>query len=171
MLVLGNPYVTAFWQLFPLWMFFIERVYLTIRPSSQDSGYRTVQTMHATLFLITATAHFYSLGPIILAGDHARIRAFFLPSLSPTPVSAPVPVRALHLVQWDMVFVWLSTLFASLWTAKSVSHFFRILLWIAVGAGVLGPGATFAIISAWRERHLNGAHASKGKKRTEEKQD
>ena len=170
MLVLDNPYATAFWQLFPLWMFFIERVYLAIRPSSQDSGYRTVQTMHATLFLIAVTAHFYFISPMLLAGDYAKTRALFIPSLNATPKSAPAEVGALHVIQWDMIFVCVSTLLTFLWTAKSVGHFFGILFWSAIGGGVLGPGATFAAISAWREWRLNGG-AGKEEKSMEEKQD
>ena len=170
MLVSDNPYATAFWQPFPLWMFFIERIYLAIRPSDPSSGYRTVQIMHATLFLIAATAHFYFMGPIMLEGDLARIRALFIPPLNATPKSAPAEVVILHFIQWDMMFVCLSTLLAYLWMAKSMRHFFEILLWLVVGGGVLGPGAALAIVSAWREQRLN-AGVGKAKKHTEEKQD
>lgn len=170
MLVLDNPYAAAFWQPFPLWMFIIERAYLAIRPSTrQNSGYRTIQAMHATLFLIAAVAHFYFMGPIMLAGDHARTRALFIPSLNATPKSAPAEVGVLHFIQWDVIFVSLSTLLASLWTAKSVGQFFGMLIWFVVGGGILGPGATLVVISAWRERRLNGG-ASKGEKH-QEKQD
>ena len=171
MLVMDNPYYTAFWQPFPLWMLIAQLVHLFVRPSSRhpQSGYRTIHATYISLFLFSAIPHVYFMVPIIIAGDYARFQSLYLPSLAVPDVSSTVQVVVLDVIQWDLIFFSASTILASLWTAKSATQFFGIIIWSGVASIAFGPGAAIAGAFAWREKMLNagveGEVAEQKKKR------
>jgi len=155
MMTMDNPWVTAIWQPFPLWMFIAQHAYLIARSGHSQSGYQTVQTTYIILFLLSAIPHIYLLGPTIVAADHARFKALFVPSLAAPDASSTVQAAVLDFIQWDVVFVSLSTFLASLWTAKSITQFVAMIVWFVVAGAVFGLGSALVGVFAWRERLLN----------------
>ncbi|KZP29827.1 hypothetical protein FIBSPDRAFT_946343 [Athelia psychrophila] len=154
MLLMDNPYATAFWQPFPIWIFIAQHGYLAIRPRSARSGYKTTQAAYIAGFLTGAISHMYYAAPTLLAGDFVGYHAALLPDLA-IDASSTVQAAALGLLQWDILFVDLSTLCACLWTAEDLAEFVGIIAWLAVGSIVVGPGAAVVAIFAFRERKLN----------------
>lgn len=170
MLVMNNPYVTAIWQPFPLWMFAAQYLHLAFRPSSRypQSGYRTVQATYIILFLFSAIPHIYFVGPIIMAGDFSKLGALFVPSLAVPDTSSTVQAGVLDMIQWDLIFTLAPTILASLWTAKSMTQFLWIIVWFGVASLAFGPGAAVVGVFAWREGVLNagvGGEAVEEKKK------
>lgn len=165
MLVLDNPYATAIWQPFPLWMFIAQHVYSTIRRPSQNaqSGYLTVQATHLILFLLSAIPHIIYVGPIVAAGDSARLKALFVPSLAVPHENLSLQIGVLDFIQWDIIFVSVSTLLACLWTARSVTQFIVMIGWFAVAGVLFGPGAGLIGVFAWREAALNASLEDRNK--------
>jgi len=157
MLVMDNPYVTALWQPFPLWMFAAQYVHLAFRPSSRypESGYRTIQATYIFLFLFSAIPHIYFVGTIIIAGDYARLGALFVPSLAAPDTSSTIQAAVLDFIQWDIIFALVSMILASLWTAKTITQFLWMSVWFGVAGVVFGPGAAVAGVFSWREGVLN----------------
>ncbi|KAF7972110.1 hypothetical protein HWV62_18940 [Athelia sp. TMB] len=157
MLLMDNPYATAFWQPFPLWIFLAQHAYLAIRPraGSAKSGYMTIQSAYTAVFLTAGVSHMYYAAPMLLAGEFAAYSAQLTPDLA-IDASSTVQAASLGLLQWDILFVQLSTLCACLWTAQSTTEFVGIIGWLAVGAVTVGPAASVAAIFAHRERKLNG---------------
>jgi hypothetical protein len=155
MLTVDNPWITAIWQPFPLWMFTTQQTYLFLRSRDSRSGYRTIQFTYIILFLLSALPHIYLLGPTIVAGDHARLKALFVPSLAVPDVSSTVQVGVLDFIQWDIVLTSFSTFLALLWTVKSITQFIVMTVWLVVAGVVFGPGSAFVGVFAWREGVLN----------------
>lgn len=158
MLVMENPNITAIWPGFPLWMLIAQHAHLLFRPSSRypESGYRTVQATYIFLFLFSAIPHIYFTSTTIIAGDYARFQSLYVPSLAVPDASLSVSAAMLDVMQWDLIFVFASAILASLWTAKSTTHFFRMVLWFGAAGLAFGPGAAIAGAFAWREGVLNG---------------
>lgn len=159
MLVMDNPYYTAFWPPFPLWMSIAQLSHLFFRPSSRypESGYRTIQATYNLLFLFSAIPHIYFVGIVIIAGDYSRFKRLYLPSLAVPDVSSAVQAVVLDVIQWDLIFVFGSTILASLWTTKSFKQFFGMIVWYVVAGVAFGPGAAIAGAFVWREKMLNAS--------------
>lgn len=157
MLMMDNPYYTAFWPSYPLCMLIAQLAHLFFRPSSRypQSGYRTIQATYILLFLSSAVPHIYFMGTIVAAGDYARFKTLYVPSLAVPDVSSTIQVVMLDMIQWDLIFVFASTILASLWTAKSMSQFFGMIVWFGVASVAFGPGAAIAGVFSWREGMLN----------------
>lgn len=155
MLLMNNPYATAFWQPFPIWISIAQHGYLAIRPRTVRSGYKTTQAAYTAAFLTGAISHMYYAAPTLLVGDFAGYHAAHLPDLAIDASSSTVQTASLGLIQWDILFVGLSTLCGCLWTAKHLAEFAGIIAWLVVGSIFVGPGAAVVAIFALRERKLN----------------
>ncbi|KAJ7090328.1 hypothetical protein B0H15DRAFT_259912 [Mycena belliarum] len=155
LIVLQDSYVTALWQLFPLWQFLAQSAHLTFRrPSAHpDSGYSWVSALYLGAFIISSSTH---LGTMAKAKTFAGMKAFFLPSVTPLTSAAP-NMQALDLFQWDAVFAFISTLLGTMWFARNGTQAICIALWNVIGSFVVGPGAVIAIIALWREAHLHSS--------------
>jgi hypothetical protein len=106
------------------------------------------------LFFLSAIPHIYFLGPTVVAGDHARLNALFVPSFAAPDASSTVQAGVLDFIQWDVIIVLLSTFLASLWTAKTITQFAVMVSWFAVAGVLLGPGSALVGVFAWREGML-----------------
>lgn len=164
MLTLDNVYATAFWQPFPLWMYVAHKLYIAVRPSTSASGYVTTQFTYGLVFLISTALHVYYMGPIILAQDHAAYNAQFVPSWQGLPITTKLPASVLDFIQWDIVFVSVSTFLASLWTVESFLGALGVVAWFVVSSVAFGPGAALAGVYMYREGALNSAAGKRNKK-------
>jgi hypothetical protein len=74
MLVLKDPYVTAIWQIYPVYVTIAHFLHLQIRPASQysQSGYRIIQALFIGCFIISSSTHISIVWPIINDYDFQR---------------------------------------------------------------------------------------------------
>jgi hypothetical protein len=155
MLTMNSPWFTAIWQVFPLWMFIAQHAYLWIRPRHPQSGYRTIQGTYIFLFFLSAMPHIYLLGPAIVAGDHAKLRALFVPSLAAPDISSTTSAGVLEFIQWDFILAAFSAFLVSFWIAKSILQFAAMTVWFVVAGVLFGMGSALVGVFAWREGVLN----------------
>ncbi|KAJ6488520.1 hypothetical protein C8R47DRAFT_482572 [Mycena vitilis] len=154
LLTLRDPHVTALWQLFPLWQFLAQGAHLLVRPARRsgvqpaDAGWGWVQALYIGAFVLSSSMHVATLAAA------PSLRAVFLPSIAPRVGVAP-ELKALDLLQWDVIFAFGSTLLATLWFARTTRQLAGILLWNVVGSVVVGPGAAIAAVALWRESYLH----------------
>src|ERR1700761_5615649 len=105
----ANPYVIAVWQLFPLWIWLIQFIWLAIRPfilgPASPSGYKVVQAIYVLNFLASAISHL----TIVLSNLYhpAVLGDFFFPPISASRPSANalLAVGATQFLQWDGLIV------------------------------------------------------------------
>lgn len=155
MLTMNSPWFTAIWQVFPLWMFIAQHAYLWIRPRHPQSGYRTIQGTYIFLFFLSAMPHIYLLGPAIVAGDHAKLRALFVPTLAAPDISSTTSAGVLEFIQWDFILAAFSAFLVSFWIAKSILQFAAMTVWFVVAGVLFGIGSALVGVFAWREGVLN----------------
>lgn len=158
MFILKDPTVTAIWQFFPLWASIAGWIHLKLRPiaSAPESGYVTIQMMHAAMFVIASSTHAAATWPSLQTKDINALKALFLPSISMLdPATTSAELAAKDLLQWDATFAFGSTILASLWFAGSIKDLLAILAWYTVAIPVVGPGAAITGVLFWRESKLN----------------
>ncbi|KAJ6608636.1 hypothetical protein B0H10DRAFT_521872 [Mycena sp. CBHHK59/15] len=153
LLVLQDSYVTALWQLFPLWQFLAQSAHLFFRrPSAHpESAYSSVLALYIGLFIVSSSIH---IGTLSKTTDLESIKAVFLPSLTPLTSVEP-SLKVLDLLQWDGFFGFVSTLLGTVWFARTAQQAVCIMLWNVVGSVLVGPGAAIAAVALWRETHLH----------------
>ncbi|KAJ7491267.1 hypothetical protein FB451DRAFT_636562 [Mycena latifolia] len=164
LLVLQDPYVTALWQLFPLWQFLAQCAHLFFRrPSAHSgSGYSWVGALYLGAFIVASSTH---LGTMAKAKDLEGVKAIFLPSVAPLTSAAP-NMKVLDLLQWDGTFAFASTLLGTLWFARNSRQAICIALWNVVGSVVVGPGAAIAAVALWRESYLHSESSTEEKEKS-----
>ncbi|KAJ7349127.1 hypothetical protein DFH08DRAFT_959311 [Mycena albidolilacea] len=153
LLMLEDPYVTALWQLFPVWQLAAQAGHLLVRPAKPGpgvpaNGFGWVQAFYVVTFVVGSSIH---VGTLFAAPS---LRDVFLPSVAPRIGEAP-ELNVLNLLQWDAVFAFGSTLLATVWFARTTSQALTIVLWNIVGSVVVGPGAAIAAVALWRESYLH----------------
>lgn len=156
MLILQDPYVTAIWQAFPLWMSLAQFIHILFRPSHRypESGYRTVQATYLIVFMLSSSSHIATIWPRI--DDHAALKQLFVPSLSaPNPQAFTLEMGALDFLQWDATMSYASTILATFWFARNAKEFLVLIAWYTAAVGAFGPGAAIAGVFLWREALLN----------------
>jgi hypothetical protein len=86
-LMLQDPYVTALWQLLPLWQQLAQSTHLLIRrPSAHpESGYSWIRALYIGVFIMASSTH---IGAVAKAKTLDNIKAVFLPSVAPPLTSA-----------------------------------------------------------------------------------
>ncbi|KAJ6606436.1 hypothetical protein DFH09DRAFT_1017435 [Mycena vulgaris] len=165
LLVLQDPYVTALWQLFPLWQFLAQSAHILVRrPSAHPgSGYSWVSALYLGAFIIASSTH---IGTVAKARNLEGIKDVFLPSVAPLTSAAP-NMKVLDLLQWDGVFAFASTLLGTLWFARTSRQALGLTLWNVVGSALVGPGAAIAAVALWREAYLHSSTEEKPKEKSE----
>jgi len=145
----------AFWQVFPVWMAITNTTYNLLRSkrAHQRSGYATTQSVYIIIFIITTFAHvsmLRSYGFSVWRVIEAQKPTWALPT-SPEVTASDM---ATHFLQWDLIFLFVSSILAFLWFARNLSQAIGILAWYAVVALTLGPGAALSTAFMWRELNL-----------------
>ncbi|KAJ7736524.1 hypothetical protein B0H14DRAFT_502142 [Mycena olivaceomarginata] len=153
LLMLEDPYVTALWQLFPVWQLIAQAGHLLVRPAKPGpgvpaNGFGWVQAFYIITFIVGSSIH---VGTLFATPS---LRDVFLPSVAPRIGEAP-ELNVLNLLQWDAVFAFGSTLLATVWFARTTGQALTIVLWNVVGSVVVGPGAAIAAVALWRESYLH----------------
>jgi hypothetical protein len=165
MFILQGPFVTAFWSLFPVWLWMAHAAHLFIRPSSRynTSGYWTVQATFIFTFIASAISH---IAVIWTVKDFASLRDLYVPPIvAPDPATTTLQLAAHVLLQWDLVFALGSNLLGTLWFARNAEQVVLIAVWNVIATVVVGPGAAVSGVLLWRERTLNGAPEEVSKKK------
>ena len=148
MLVMDDFYVTAIWQLYPIYISFAQFLYPQFRSSTQ-SGYRVMQAIYLGCFMISSSVHIAAVWPILK--DVNAVKALLMPSFAPLPISNEVHFYALEFLKWDVLFAYTSSALAMLWFANNAKQVFGIILWSTFAIPLLGFGATVMGIAIWKD--------------------
>ncbi|KAJ7837085.1 hypothetical protein B0H14DRAFT_2589425 [Mycena olivaceomarginata] len=147
------PYVTALWQLFPVWQLIAQAGHLLVRPAKPEpgvpaNGFGWVQAFYIVTFLVGSSIH---VGTLFAAPS---LRDVFLPSVAPRIGEAP-ELNVLNLLQWDAVFAFGSTLLATVWFGAhhKPSTYHRIVECRREHRGWTRCG--IAAVALWRESYLH----------------
>ncbi|KII88935.1 hypothetical protein PLICRDRAFT_53437 [Plicaturopsis crispa FD-325 SS-3] len=157
MFVLNDPYVTAIWQPFPVWMSLAQFVHRQFSRGT-ESGHDIVRNTYFLLFLASFTAHSFYIWPLML-NDHETLQHLFTPTLIRSAAEAKLfsfEDSVLNFILWDAGFAAISTLVASFWLAASFTQLLALAVWWVVAPLAFGPGAAIAGVFMWRENVLNG---------------
>jgi hypothetical protein len=161
MFIATNPYVTAFWQAFPLWMYISQLLFLSMRPVSLASGTSTIYITYIALFLLSALPHIYLLAPILFTSPNPSktFKTLFLPSLDLLdPSSTTIDEGVMDFIKWDYTMMLVSTFAATVWVAgRGLKNIVVLVIWWAVSILLFGAGASLAGVFWWRERLLHEA--------------
>jgi hypothetical protein len=154
MLALQDPYVTAIWQLYPVYVCSTHFLHLQIRPASQysQSGYKTIQGLFVGCFIISSSIHISIVWPMI--NDYDTLRAFFIPSVSMLDPSTDLTLQTFNLLKWDFAFSFASVVIASLWFASNLKQFIGIIAWYIGAIPIIGFGAAVTGVAIWRDNVL-----------------
>ncbi|KAF8525079.1 hypothetical protein BU17DRAFT_83996 [Hysterangium stoloniferum] len=155
MVLYATPLPIALWQVFPVCMAITNTTYNLLRSkrAHQRSGYGTIQSVYIIIFIISTFAH------VSLLRSHGfSVQRIIDASKSawnlPTSPDATVADVAVHFLQWDVTFLFVSSVLASLWFARNPLQAFGILAWYAGVTLTLGPGAALSTVFMWRELGL-----------------
>ncbi|KAK7440241.1 hypothetical protein VKT23_017182 [Stygiomarasmius scandens] len=157
MFALNDPFVTAIWQFFPLFVSFAMAAHLLVRPasSSQKSGHSIIVILYIASFIISSSVHLAVVSSRF--HDLELLKAFFVPSISMLDIALADDLHALHLLQWDAIFGFGSSILGTLWFARSMSQLICLLVWNIVAVAIVGPGAAIAGVALWRENYLHSS--------------
>ena len=153
MLGLNDPYVTAIWQPFPIYISLAQYMHLLFRPSSRypQSGYQTICGLYIATFILCSSVHIATIWPII-EGDLRMFRRVFVPSITIPPTTIEHGVH--HMLKWDFAVAFVSSNLVTLWFAKSKRQLAFLVAWSAFAIPAFGPGATMIGAFLWRETSL-----------------
>ncbi|TFK42771.1 hypothetical protein BDQ12DRAFT_676778 [Crucibulum laeve] len=154
MLVLDDPYVTALWQPYPVFVSVAQAAHLFFRPPSSfpQSGYRTIQALYIGAFIISSSVHISTVLPLL--PDYDALKNLFLPSVAVLDSSTEMALQTFDFLKWDFVFGFASTIIATMWFATNFKQLLGIIAWYMVAVPVLGPGAAVLGVALWRESNL-----------------
>ena len=154
MLVLQDPYVTAIWQIYPVYVYIAHFLHLQIRPASQysQSGHRTIQALFIGCFIISSSIHISIIWPMI--NDYHTLREFFIPSVSMLDPSTDLTLQAFDLLKWNFAFSVVSLAVASLSFASNLKQFMAIIAWYIGAIPTIGFGAAVIGVAVWRDNVL-----------------
>ncbi|KAF5372892.1 hypothetical protein D9758_001717 [Tetrapyrgos nigripes] len=158
-----TPSTILAWQPFPVFVAIVHGLCIAFTGSSSKSGYSYIRALYILNFLANAYVHLSILLPNI--NNLQSLEGLFVPSTSLIDLAEPASAHALHLLQWDTYIGIGSTVFATLWFARSAGQFLGLLLWNLVAVPIFGPGAAFAGAALWRESCLHSDVVPRNKKR------
>jgi hypothetical protein len=160
MFIAADQYAIAFWQAFPIWMYIVQLLYLSIRPASPTSGASTVNITFLGLFVLSALPHFYLITLILFSPNASAVfKSLFLPSLaSLDPDSTTIDQGIMDLIKWDYVIMLVSTFAATIWVVdRNAKGIVGLVAWWVVSILLFGAGASIVGVFWWREGRLNEA--------------
>lgn len=154
MLVLNDPYVTAIWQPYPVYVSVARFLHLQFRPASQysQSGYKTIQALFIGCFIISSSIHISIVWPMM--NDYDTLTAFFIPSVSAPEPSIDLTLQAFDLLKWDFVLSFVSVAVCSLWFASNIKQFMAIIAWYIGAIPTIGFGAAVMGLAIWCDNIL-----------------
>lgn len=148
MLFLDDPYVTAIWQFYPLFVSIAQQMHLLFRPVSRypQSGHQTIVGLYIATFILCSSIHIATVWPMVSNID--KVKQIFMPfTILPTTMDNGF----LHLFKWDLAVTFASSILATFWLAKSGSQLAFLVAWSAFATPVFGPGAAVMGPFLWRE--------------------
>ncbi|KAF5372893.1 hypothetical protein D9758_001716 [Tetrapyrgos nigripes] len=163
MMYFQTPSTTVAFLPFPVFVAIVHDLYIAFTGSSSKSGYSYIRALYILNFLANFYVHLSILLPNI--NSLQSLKGLFVPSTSLIDLGEPASAHALHMLQWDMYIGIGSTVFATLWFARSAGQFLGLLLWNLVAVPIFGPGAAFAGAALWRESCLHSDVVPRNKKR------
>ena len=154
MLVLQDPYVTAIWQPYPVYVSIAHFLHLQIRPASQysQSGHRTIQALFIGCFIVSSSIHISIVWPMI--NDYETLRELFIPSVSMLDPSTDLTLQVFDFMKWDFTFSFVSMAITSLWFASNLKQFMAIIAWYIGAIPTIGFGAAVIGVAVWRDKVL-----------------
>ena len=149
-----DEYVIAYWQFFPLFMFILQQLWLQIRPATVGPAYHTTRMALITTLIMSASVH---ISFVITHSSSSPVTGFiqWWPSFFiPHPEDTTVESAVYHLLQWDAIVWYASSILGLVFLADSISDAMTM-LWLApIGSIVLSPGGYVALLAIFRERRL-----------------
>ena len=163
-----TPELIAAWQPFPIYVALAQTLYLAVfsrtKNSSGPEG-TTRKAPNARVYLLTQSA-FFTLSAVatlhhipflfsIVASPNplATLKHFLIPSLQPPSHNPDLHANALRFLQWDGIFIMLSTWLAGAWSWAfgDVKSFIAAVIGSVLGGAILGPGVAVAGVWMWKE--------------------
>ncbi|EJD42644.1 hypothetical protein AURDEDRAFT_114913 [Auricularia subglabra TFB-10046 SS5] len=145
MLLLQDEYVTAYWQIFPVYVWIVQHLWLAIRRgnSAPEPGLSVVRAALLTVAAISALPHLRLL-------YHNRSPSAFIkwwPSFSvPDSATTTLYTAAAHLLKWDAIVWYTSSIVAAAFLVDSPSEAFAMLAQAPALSAIIGPGAVVALL-------------------------
>ena len=149
-----DEYVIAYWQFFPLFMSILQNLWLQIRPATAGPAYHTTRMALITTLIISASVH---ISFVFSHSSSTPVMDFiqWWPSFSiPDPRSTTVETGVYHLLQWDSVLWYASSILGLVFLTDSISDAMTMLFFAPVGSIVLSPGGYVALLAIYRESKL-----------------
>ncbi|KAF8163120.1 hypothetical protein B0H34DRAFT_764399 [Crassisporium funariophilum] len=158
MLIMADPYVTALWQPYPVYVSVASYLHLQFRPPSKhsQSGFGTIQALFIGCFVISTSVHLSTIWPLAEKVD--ALKALVLPSVSVLPPLTDLSVQIFDFLKWDHAFGFLSTAFGTLWLANNVKQLLAIIVWYAAAIPLIGFGAAVTGVAIWRYDMLDNTY-------------
>ena len=152
-----DEYVIAYWQFFPLFMSILQQLWLRIRPATVGPAYHTTRMALVTTLIMSASVH---ISFVITHSSSSPVTGFiqWWPSFFiPHPEDTTVESAVYHLLQWDAIVWYASSILGLVFLADSISDAMTM-LWLApIGSIILSPGGYVALLAIFRERRLTEA--------------
>ena len=149
-----DEYVIAYWQFFPLYMSILQNLWLQIRPATVGPAYHTTRIALITTLIISASVH---ISFVISHTDSTPVMGFiqWWPSFSiPDPRGTTVETGVYHLLQWDSILWYASSILGLVFLTDSLSDAMTMLFFAPIGSIVLSPGGYVALLAIYRESKL-----------------
>lgn len=156
MIYLRNERLTAYWAIFPVYAWLIERVWLYIRrdaPDARAPGLPVVRAAFLTTAAIAIVPHL-----VTLYHTHPRHVGAFLDWLPPTGVPDPrtttMQSAAYHFMRWDSIIWYTAAILAVSLLAGSRRETLGMLAAAPLASFVISPGAVVVLYWLRRESQL-----------------
>lgn len=169
MIIKRKPTLTALWQLFPIYMTLLTRVYRYLFPSTLlGPNTPVIKIIYFFRFLLTAACHLVLWSKHI---NHLTIKQLVIPSMHPLSASEATLALGVHnFLKWDAASAFLSSMIATLWFAEDIRQVRHLCIWYILATIILGPGAAIAGIFYLRESILEKKRMELLEKRESERE-
>ncbi|KAF8644126.1 hypothetical protein AX16_008655 [Volvariella volvacea WC 439] len=153
--ILQDPYVTALWQIYPIYMSIAQLGHLVIRSpkSHSQSGFWIIRAIYITTFILASSTHIATALPLLMK-DWQTFKAGFILSMTALSPQSPIESRVLQFLKQDYTFSYISILALGFWMLEDVSQAIKLAIWYLFSVPLLGPGAAFSGFALWRESTL-----------------
>jgi hypothetical protein len=148
-----KPRPTAFWQLFPLWMYVSKLLWIAFRQATGVSlGHPSssiINAIYALNILISSLAHIAYVWPRLL--KPATLSETFVPTVSP-PDRQTTTLRTgvVHFLKWDGIIIVGSIFALSGWFMETWTLVAQAAAWLIGASIIIGPGSALSALLLWR---------------------
>lgn len=153
MVLLQDEYVTGYWQIFPIYMWLAQHLWLAIRRGNNASepGFAVVRAALVTVAVISAIPHLRIVYRYLSPSAFVK----WWPSFSvPDRATTTLYTAAAHTLKWDAIIWYTSTIVAAAFLVESRSEAFAMLTQAPALSAIIGPGAVVALYWLRREQQL-----------------